>query len=125
MVDLKDKKVLLGILDTIDNMFNSTEKTVKKYVQDKSIDLNDRWEIFCKAGNLGLLGTHTYYFHPKGVEFKWNREYLEVVFYIRKHEGYDVIQLLADIKEKDLLTSEEEYKESCMQEFVFEAINNW
>ncbi|MCP4255000.1 MAG: hypothetical protein GY775_16660 [Candidatus Scalindua sp.] len=124
-VDLKDKKTVLGILDTIDDMFDTTEKVVKEYVQDKTIDLENRWEVFCRAGNLGLIGTNTMFFHPKGVTFNWGAGTLEDLFHIRIGQGYDVVQLLKDCQEGNLISSVIEYKESCMQEFIFEAINDW
>lgn len=126
-VNLKDKKVLLDILNTIDDMFNSTEKTIKEYVQDKSIDLNDRWEVFCKAGNLGLIGINNTYFEPNGLN--WDKLTLYDNFHIEKYKQYKVDNMLEQAFEDGLFEDEEfdilKFKESCMQEFIFEAINYW
>lgn len=127
-VNLKDKKVLLDILNTIDNIFDSTEKTVKEYVQDKSIDINDRWEIFCKAGELGLIGINQFYFIPDGLEDKENISLFDT-FYYEKYQQYKVTDMLTLALEHGLFEDEEfdilKFKESCMQKFVYEATNDW
>lgn len=127
-VNLKDKKVLLDILNTIDNMFDSTEKTVKEYVQDKSIDINDRWEIFCKAGELGLIGINQFYFIPDGLRDKDNISLFDT-FYYEKYQRYKVTDMLISALEDGLFEDEEfdilKFKESCMQKFIYEATNDW
>jgi hypothetical protein len=97
--------------------------SVKEYVQDVSINLENRWEIFCKAGKLGLIETEYYCFYPNGID--WNSVSLYDDFYIDKYQTYDVLDILERGIDDNIDINQIEYKESCMQEFIFKAINEW
>jgi hypothetical protein len=55
-------------------------KEFKKWVKDKNIPLEERWDLFVKSG----LGVHDNYYHkPKGID--WDKYTLYDDFYIDRY----------------------------------------
>ena len=100
--------------------------TTKSYVQDSQFDFDKRWNVFIKAGELGLIPTDSCYFEPEGLD--WNKTSLYDDFYIDKYQTYDVKTMLEHAIENKLIENDEDiikFKESCMTQFIYSAENDW
>lgn len=96
---------------------------IKVFVQDLDKDLNERWEIFCRAGVSGILPKKLDYFKPDGIKnftgvlgmsmfMTYTSDYIEIVFLdngvFTKDDGNHI-----------------EFKESVMKRFAWEIIYDW
>ena len=87
---------------------------IKEYVQDKSLPLSDRWEIFCSAGDI---------IPKKGgiVRFKsWEVQQLIANSYLR-YQLVNLISLIQDMENEDIeigYISIEDFKEEILDKFI-------
>lgn len=100
---------------------------VKAYVQDLSIPLNDRWEVFCMVGESKIIPSNKYLFEPKGLN--WDKLDFFEDFYLDRYQQYYANHILEQAVEDKLFVDEEKdvalFKESWIEEFVFSATLDW
>src|SRR5688572_26642391 len=83
-------------------------KELKKYVKDKSISLNDRWDLFI----ISELGDHDgYYFEPKGID--WNKHTLYDDFHTDKYGTLNCKEML------EIAIENEIFEEGSQEEIDF------
>lgn len=97
------------------------QDTIKEYVQDKSLPLSDRWEIFCSAGDI---------IPKKGsvVRFKsWEVQQLIANSYLR-YQLVDLISLIQDMENEDIeigYIGLEDFKEEILDKFICSFNLDW
>jgi len=97
---------------------------IKEYVQDKSLPLSDRWEIFCLAGNEGLIPTSSWI-----EEFEdSNENYIDsdVYFckwYYNKNEVIDADLFISRCEGKDY--DIDSLKEEWIDKFIWSFELDW
>lgn len=95
---------------------------VKAYVQDKSNPLDDRWELFRKVGEVGILPkAYTYDIEDKlqgfSSEISWYDD-----FYMDYGHRKSAQDLLEAVLDKDVVI--EEFQESILDLFVYTIKHN-
>lgn len=114
-------------LDTLKNNIQNIVKDVKEFVQNKDNSLTERWNIFCKTGELNILPKDDSYFEPNGIN--WNEYSLYDNFGIDKYQSYTVLDLEEKALDSKIFQKDDEdhikFKESYLKEFIWEATFNW
>ena len=96
---------------------------IKEYVQDKSIDIEDRWTVFIKAGENKLVNHDRFYHEPKGIN--WNKHTLYDDFGIDKYATINVERMLESAIEDKIIEDETAFKEYFMNKFIYSFENDW
>lgn len=108
------KQYLVEQIQHLDEKKKELENDLKVYVQDKSLPLSDRWEIFCLAEDI---------MPEKGsiMKFKsWEVNQLIVNSYSR-YQSVDLISLVRDMENRDIeigYISIEDFKEEILDRFI-------
>lgn len=99
------------------------QNDLKIYVQDKSLPLSDRWEIFCLAGNKGLLP------HDGWIRYFTS---IDLESYIQDYQRHETVSLqwmvefLEDENKNDNRNHPiEEFKEEILDKFIWSFELDW
>lgn len=115
------KHEIQSFLETKQNLINR----FKAWVTDKSVPLEERWELFIKS-DLGDIST--YYENPPGID--WNKHTLYDDFYYDKYATCKAKDILERVQEEEEKFSwdenkEVEFKEFFLNKFLKGFINDW
>ena len=112
-------------LNTYKSQIDIFQRDIREYIQDKSIDVDKRWEVFLKAGKLGMLPVEEYIQHFEGEIEEWIDKYvLDDRCY--KHmivTAWSCLNLAID-DEKDK-GFQNELKEQWMEKFIYSFNFDW
>lgn len=117
----------VDILNSLIEMFEETQRIAKnnliKFIQNKGIPLDTRWEMYLKHGSK-ILPVDSYYYHPEGID--WNKHTLYDDFYCEMYETMTVDHM-TDILDgaDDIKVDWNLYKESWMGKAIWGFINDW
>jgi hypothetical protein len=99
------------------------EKEIRILIIDKDLDLDARWNLFCEFCKLYKTAHDIYYLHIKNkaisnkfdgaFENRYETMYVTEMLFSMKHDS--------SISENDV----NEFKEQCMEEFVFSFTYDW
>ena len=111
-------------LESFLDLKESVASNLKEWVKDKSIPLEERWELFIKSG----LGVYDSFYHNfPGID--WNKKTLYDDFYMEKHTTRDVIYFLDIIEGDDDIEWDNEkdiaFKEYFLEKFIVGFENDW
>lgn len=91
------------------------QDAVKDYVQDKSLPLSDRWEIFCLSEHIVPDCDFNAYYDTKNIEqikaYYGKRSVVKLVWVIYKIEDFE--------EDCDLPYSTDEFKEEILDKFIW------
>lgn len=112
------KQYLIDQIQHLDEKKKELQNDLKTYVQDKSLPLSDRWEIFCLAANI----------IPKEgsiVEFKYMKINKLFTNYSR-YEEIDLLNLVDYIEYEDkTLEDVDSLKEEILDKFIGSFKLDW
>jgi hypothetical protein len=117
-----DRKEILEVIQRFKERRDKTKNLVKEFCQDKSIPLEERWEVFITSG----LGDHDSWYHDAdGID--WDRYTLHDNFYCDRHEVMKVDRMLTLAKQGNMFeeNGEEAFKEYFLDKFVYSFENDW
>lgn len=117
------KEIILQNVEDLNKRKIEIEQIVKRYVQDKSVPLDDRWDLFIQC----KMGTHSsMYENPDGIN--WNEITLIDDFHIDKNQTCDVDWFIE--RSEELIEEGEDIdivkvKEWFLREFMLSFENDW
>lgn len=92
-------------MGSVNNQILSIREDLKVFLVDKDYQLDERWRIFKKASELGLLETNSYSLDFKILEDKKINIGEDV--YIDRYQTYDLANLIGTWRIAEKLTKEE------------------
>lgn len=114
---------LFLVLDNLKRDKEHYEEIIKKLVADKDLPTESRWNLFTAFCKLFKVGHDTYYLHIKNeaVANKFDGAFENRYETIRVEHMLDSMKRDKTISENDI----NEFKEQCMEEFVFSFTFDW
>ena len=105
------------------------EKQLREYVKDKTIDLDTRWNLFCKFCKATGRGNDI--INPNFDDFSWfhnkfyncdpsRYQFFKVTKFIIEKEW-----LKYEDKKEDYLEQEPLFKEYCLKNFLYSFVFDW
>lgn len=118
-MEIKEIRKLIKEFHTLKH---ETDKTIRKFVVDKSINIDDRWELFLES----KLGDEHWACEMPNIS---QRDLMEDLFLIRNETIY-IDELLELSIQNEVIQKHEtdkinQYKEFCLENFINVLSFNW
>jgi len=118
------KQYLIDQIQHLAEKKQELQNDLKVYVQDKSLPLSDRWEIFCLAGNEDLVPTSGWIEYYNSVDIEQ---------YLADRQRYSTVYLEYAIeffeeRDDDKRMEDEEintFKEEILNKFIWSFELDW
>lgn len=90
------KEKILGSFERINKELAENIELYCEFIEDKTIPLHERWELFCQAPN--MFKDHETYLHTFNIEKKYGEISWLDHFYIDKYQTVNMINIIRDLQ---------------------------
>lgn len=104
------KQYLIDQIQHLDEKKKELQNDLETYVQDKSLPLSDRWEVFCLAGDIVPKQGHIVRFETLEVN--------NIVDGYSRREEVDLIVMIEFIEETTWNINVQDFKEEILIKFI-------
>lgn len=116
------KQYLIDQIQHLDEKKKELQNDLETYVQDKSLPLSDRWEIFCLAGDKDLLVHDIYIVHYESMNMD---DYWYDINRYSTIKMVDVVEYFEERKDKFLGEELNLFKEEILDKFIWSFELDW
>lgn len=120
-------EVINYVLNTYEKHKQDVKDQVDRFIDDESIDLDDRVLIFQKACNLGIYPIDRFYHQFDGVD--WNTHTLHDDFHLEKYSTFHFDTIVdiyfTEVKDDDRFLNIEDSIKYFFKKKIAGFINDW